>query len=84
MNNKKLLLPKTPGGIASIIYFCLVWWLLNNKPVMQFFNNMAKDGNVVWLFGMPINFVYIIAVALLTTVWTIVLLAKWEVGDDNE
>jgi len=84
MDNKKLLLPKTIGGIASVLYFCLVWWILNNKPVMELFDNMAKEGNVTWLLGMPVNFVYIIAVALFTTVWTIILLAKWETGDDNE
>lgn len=81
---RNLLLPKTPLGIASVLYFCVVWWLLNNKPVMQFFDNMAKEGNIVWLFGMPINFVYIIAVAILTVLWSFVVFAKWEAGDDNE
>ena len=83
-NKRKLLLPKTPLGIASVLYFCVIWWFLNNKPVMQIFDNMAKEDNIVWLFGMPINFVYIIAVAILTVLWSFVGFAKWEVGDNDE
>ena len=83
-DNRKILLPKTPFGVATVAFFCLIWWLLNNKPVMQFFDNMVKDGDVVWLLGMPINFAFIIGVAILSTIWTIIMLAKWEVGDDDE
>jgi len=87
MNNrdkKKLLLPKTPFGIASVIFFCIVWWLLYNQPVMQIFDNMAKEGNIVWLLGMPINFVYIIVVAIITLAWSFAVFFLWEVDDDNE
>lgn len=84
LRKRKLLMPKTAFAKASVLYFCLIWWLLNNKPVMQIFDSMAKPDNMVWLFGMPINFAYIIAVALLTVVWTIAIFAKWEVGDDDE
>jgi|GEM_PF-3042800 len=83
-DNRKTSLPKTPFGVATVVFFCLIWWLLNNKPVMQFFDNMVKDGDVVWLLGMPINFTYIIGVAVLSIIWTIIMLAKWEVGDDDE
>lgn len=81
---KKLLLPKTALGKASVIYFCGIWWLLNNKPIMQIFDSMAKEGNIVWVLGMPINFVYIIAAAILTVIWSFVVFAKWEVGDEDE
>lgn len=37
---------------------------------------------MVWMFGMPVNFAYIILVALATVILTFVVLMKWEVGDE--
>ncbi len=82
-NNRKLLLPKTLFGKLSVLYFCLVWWLMNNQPVLQFFNDMVQGEEIVWLLGMPINFTYIIGTAIFTAIWIVVLLLKWEVGDDE-
>lgn len=84
LNKRKLLLPKTPLGIASVVFFCGIWWLLYNKPGMQIFDAMAKEGNIVWVLGMPINFFYVIVVAIVTVIWSFVVFAKWEVGDDHE
>lgn len=81
--NKKLLLPKTALGKASVIYFCFVWWLLNNYPIMHFFDNMVSGEKIVWLFGMPINFTYIILVALLTVVWSFVIFKRWDVEGEE-
>lgn len=80
--DRKLLLPKTVLGWFAAIYFCVIWWLLNTQPCLQFFDNMAKEGNMVWMFGMPVNFAYIILVALATVILTFVVLMKWEVGDE--
>lgn len=82
LRNNRLLTPKTGLGKASVLYFCLVWWLLTNQPGLHFFNDMCQGDHVVWLLGMPINFTYIIAVALITVIWTVVVLSKWEVGDN--
>ncbi len=81
-NNKKLLMPKTPLGIATVLFFCLIWWLLNTYPCLHFFNDMVKGGKIVWALGMPINFTYVILVALIAIIWTIVILLKWEASDE--
>lgn len=81
-DNKKLLLPKTPLGKICVLFFCLIWWLLCTQPVLQIFNNMAKGDNIVWVGGMPINFVYIIVVAVITVAMTFVVLLNWKEGDE--
>ena len=83
-NNKKLLLPKTALGIISVVDFVFVWWLLNSWPVLHIFNDMVKEEPIVWLLGMPIDFTYIIGVALFTSIFSIYILSKWTVGDKDD
>lgn len=50
---------------------------------MHFFDNMVSGEEIVWLFGMPINFTYIILVALLTVVWSFVIFKRWDVEGEE-
>lgn len=83
MDNKTLLLPKTILGKVSTIYFCIVWWILVNKPVLGILNNMVSEEGIRWVLGMPINFFYVLVITVITVGLTFIVLEKWDVGGEN-
>lgn len=83
MDSKTLLLPKTTLGKVSTIYFCIVWWILVNKPVLGILNNMVSKEGIRWVLGMPINFFYVLVIAVITVALTFIVLEKWNVGGED-
>lgn len=83
MGKKNLPIPKTMLGKISVAYFCFIWWIIVNKPVLGIFNSMVSKDHITWLLGMPINFFYIIATTAITVALTMIVLAKWDVGGDE-
>ena len=83
MDSKTLLLPKTTLGKVSTVYFCIVWWILVNKPVLGIFNNMVSKEGIRWVLGMPINFFYVLVIAVITVALTFIVLEKWNVGGED-
>ncbi|SBV92231.1 hypothetical protein KL86DPRO_10326 [uncultured delta proteobacterium] len=80
--DRSLLTPKTVPGKICVFYFCFLWWILVNQPVLQIFNDMVVKDNV-WVLGMPVNFLYIYVIAAIATGLTFYALWGWQ-GDEDD
>ncbi len=82
MNTKKFLWPNTLLGKITVIYFCIIWWILVNKPVLGIFNEMVQT-QIIYILDLPINFFYVIFISAITIILTFVVLCKWDIGGES-
>ncbi len=81
--DRSLLTPKTVPGKICVVYFCFLWWVLINYPVLQLFTGMVTQDHITWVLGMPVNFLYIFVIAAVSVGLTFYVVGSWK-GDEGD